>query len=149
MQELTTKNLIIIVVGLSVLCEIIRLRLSTLYDDLFQFLIAVFMIVYYFVFLALLLGKQIEPLIKLRKTLLGLLVLSILTFMFCSFVIANNNYAHIFDRYMNYVLASGYLALSCTVLSVLLESYLKKITDESIVEEDDGPVNDKKTIYIP
>lgn len=147
MQELTTKNLIIIVIGISVLCEIIRLRLSTLYDDTFQFLIAVFMIAYYFVFLALLLGKQIEPLIKLRKTLLGLLVLSILTFMFCSFVIANNNYAHIFDKYLNYVAASGYLALSCTVLSVLLESYLKKITDEEITEDDDA--NDKKNIYIP
>lgn len=147
MQELTTKNLIIIVIGISVLCEIIRLRLSTLYDDTFQFMIAVFMISYYFIFLALLLGKQIEPLIKLRKTLLGLLVLSILTFMFCSFVIANNNFAHIFDRYLNYTFASGYLALSCTILSVLLESYLKKITDEEIVEDED--TDDKKNFYIP
>lgn len=147
MQELTTKNLIIITIGISVLCEIIRLRLSTLYDDTFQFLQSVFMIAYYFIFLALLLGKQIEPLIKLRKTLLALLIYSILTFMFCSFVIANNNFAHIFDRYLNYVFASGYQALSCTILSVLLESYLMKITDEIIVEEDD--TDDKKTIYIP
>lgn len=136
-QEITTKNLIIVIIGISVLCEIIRLRLSTLDDDNFQFLIAVFMIVYYFIFLSLILGKQIEPLVKLRKTLLALLVFSILSFMFCSFVIANNNYEHVFNKYLNYVFASGYLALSTTVLSVLLESYLAKITDEEIEEIDD------------
>ena len=141
-QELTTKNLIIIIIGISVLCEIIRLRLSTLDGDNFQFLIAVFMIIYYFFFLSLLLGKQIEHLFKLRKTLFVLLVLSILSFMACSFVIANNNFEHVFNRMLNYVFASGYLALSTTILSVLLESYLAKITDENEGEED----SDKKPI---
>lgn len=73
MQELTTKNLIMIVIGISVIAEIIRLRFSTMYEDNIQFSVAVFMILYYFVFLSLLLGKQIAPLIKLRKTLLCLL----------------------------------------------------------------------------
>lgn len=135
----------ITLIAIGVLCEIVRLRLATLYDDTIQFCIAGFMILYYFIFICLLLGKKIEQLIKLRKTLFALLIFSILTFMVCSFVIANNNYEHIFNKYLNYVFASGYLALSSTILSVLLESYLKKITDDEIIEEDDD-TNDKKGI---
>ena len=67
--------------------------------------------------------------------------------MFCSFVIANNNFEHIFNQYLNYVFASGYLALSTTVLSVLLESYLKKVEDDAV--EDEMLANQKSQNYYP
>jgi hypothetical protein len=128
-ETVTAKVFLITFIGVNILAEIVRLRVSGVMNSNLHFLSGTCMIVFYFGFLISLLTKSMAGMRFVYKCLLALMAMCALLYMYCAVQIANEKFEHNVHYYLHYVLTTTLMGFSLIIQLLVLQTYIRQLDE--------------------
>ena len=134
-ETVTAKIFLIQFIGVNILAEVVRLRISGSMNSNLHFLMGTAMIVFYFAFLVSLLTKSLRGMRLIYKGLMIILTIVTGSYMYCAVAIANEKFEHNVRYYLHYVLVCSLMGVSIIVQLLVLETYKRQVEEETEMED--------------